>query len=95
MPKEKNIGKRIRELRLSKNMSQDRFGYKLGVSGKSISAYENGVCIPSLKVMEAISTIYGDNVVSTLDRTTLISKINTLKSILDAVERDLLEGLSL
>ena len=48
---EKDFGNKIKQFRLSKNMSQERFGKKIGLSGKSISAYETGICKPSLKVI--------------------------------------------
>ena len=75
----KSLAKKIRELRVSKNMSQERFAKKLGISGKSVSAYENGICYPSIKVMEAISDIYGDNIVSNLNREIISTKIDTIK----------------
>ena len=57
---EKNVilPEKIRKLRESRRLSQERFGCKIGVSGKSISAYENGRCVPPLKVLETISKVY-------------------------------------
>lgn len=94
MPNSKDFALKIKELRLSKNMSQERFGQKIGISGKSISAYENGLCIPSLKVMEAISSTYGDNIISNFNREILVSKIDTIKLHLKDLEDILKEGLS-
>jgi transcriptional regulator with XRE-family HTH domain len=51
-------GKQIKKLRLEKGLSQDRFGHKIGLSGKTISAYETGKITPSLKVLERISQTY-------------------------------------
>ena len=53
-----SISLKIKEVRNKKKLSQKRFGYKIGLSGKTISAYENGRCKPPLKVLERISTVY-------------------------------------
>jgi len=90
-----SIGKKIRKLRTSKNMSQERFGRKIGISGKSISAYENDICVPSLKVMEAISSIYGKPVISTPNRDEIVNTINLVKSNLKMLEDILTDSLSL
>lgn len=55
---EKSIGKKIKLIRIKYNLSQDRFGYKIGVSGKTVSAYETGRTIPSLRVLENIASVY-------------------------------------
>ena len=52
------ISKQIKELRKKHNLSQNRFGMKIGVTGKSVSAYETGKGTPSLKVLESISEVY-------------------------------------
>jgi repressor LexA len=52
------VCKKIKDMRLSKNLSQGRFGQKIGVSGKTISAYETGRALPSLKILETISEVY-------------------------------------
>ena len=53
-----DVPKQIRTLRDSKNMSQERFGKKLGLSGKTISSYETGRSMPPLRVLETISDAY-------------------------------------
>ena len=55
------IGLQIKNLRLKLNMSQDRFGKKLGLSGKTISAYEKGKIYPALSVLEKISEEFNVN----------------------------------
>ena len=47
--KEIIIAQKIKNIRLLKNLSQDRFGKKIGKSGKTISAYESGRCVPTLR----------------------------------------------
>ncbi len=58
----KSIAGNIKHLRLQNSLSQKRFGNKIGVSGKTISAYENGKCIPPLRVLEKISEAYNISV---------------------------------
>ena len=49
------INSQIKVLRCSLNLSQERFGKKLGISGKSISAYETGRCVPTLRVVKQMA----------------------------------------
>ncbi len=58
MNKNHEIAKKIKDIRLERNLSQDRFGKKIGKSGKTVSAYENGKCIPSFSVLDSISQVY-------------------------------------
>ncbi len=58
-----DINLKIRKIRNKKNLSQDRFGKKIGVSGKTISAYETGKIIPPLKILEEISKVYDENLI--------------------------------
>ncbi len=52
-------GEQIKKIRDKKGMSQERFGEKIGVSGKTISAYETGKVIPPIKILEKITAVYG------------------------------------
>lgn len=58
MQKISDLHIKIKMLREKRGLSQERFGGKVGVSGKSISAYENGRCIPPVRVLENISKVY-------------------------------------
>ena len=58
MEKDLYIAKKLKEVRTSKNLSQERFGFKIGKSGKTISAYESGRCTPTYKVLDHISQVY-------------------------------------
>ena len=58
-----SLGKKIKNIRISKNLSQDRFGKKIGVSGKTISSYECERARPTLKVLENITNMYGESFV--------------------------------
>ncbi len=57
----------IKKLRKHKNLSQHSFGKKVGLSGKTISAYETGRIAPPLKVLERIADTYNVEISSLLD----------------------------
>ena len=48
------IGKRIKELRLERKMSQQELGDMIGVTKVSICGYENGTRTPFLKQQQII-----------------------------------------
>lgn len=52
------LGNKIKEIRKKSKLSQTRFGKKIGISGKAVSAYETGRSMPSVKVLEKISRTY-------------------------------------
>lgn len=52
------IGTKIKAIRDHHRLSQERFGKKIGLSGKTISSYENHKAQPPLYVLEKISTTY-------------------------------------
>ena len=52
------INKRIRELRLSRGMSQPELAAKLGVSKQCISNWENDNIQPSIEMLIAISRFF-------------------------------------
>ena len=58
-----DISLKIKNIRNRNNLSQERFGKKIGLSGKTISSYETGRCVPPLKVLEDISNVYDLSVV--------------------------------
>jgi transcriptional regulator with XRE-family HTH domain len=58
MEENTDLSKQLRDIRISRNLSQERFGKKIGKSGKTISAYESGRISPTLKVLDSISQVY-------------------------------------
>lgn len=56
-----HVCEQLKKLRCSLNLSQDRFGSKVGISGKSISAYETGRCVPTVKILSQIANAYNVN----------------------------------
>ena len=55
----KHIALKIKKIRDDNNLSQDRFAKKIGLSGKTISAYETGRATPPMKTVEKINNVYG------------------------------------
>lgn len=84
----KKIAQKIRKLREKLNLSQDRFGKKIGLSGKSISAYESGRCVPSLKILEKISQVYDAGFVAMADihKRSILDKLQDFKKLIGELE---------
>ena len=53
------LGERIREYRISIKMTQTDFATRLGITGASVSAYENGTRLPSYEVLVKIADALG------------------------------------
>jgi transcriptional regulator with XRE-family HTH domain len=87
------IGKEIKNLRLKLNMSQERFGHKIGVSGKTISAYEKGTIKPTLVVLEKISEQYNVSLFKKSNRE-IERKIEELQKNILEIQRLFKESLS-
>lgn len=51
---QKEIGKYIAQKRKEKNFTQAQLAEKLGVSNKTISKWETGVCMPDYSIIEAL-----------------------------------------
>ncbi len=88
---ESKLSNKLKNLRIKMNMSQDRFGKKIGVTGKTISAYECGRCVPPLKILEKVSKLYGTIfIASDQDKyAELTRKILMLKDLLTTIEDEL------
>lgn len=80
-----DVGKKIRLIRKTAKLSQERFGNKIGISGKTISAYETGAIIPSLKILENISNTYDVNIVSLSEnyKGTVKEKVESIEKTLE------------
>jgi transcriptional regulator with XRE-family HTH domain len=79
---------KIKAIRKKLNMSQDRFGKKVGVSGKTVSAYETGKCIPPLRILEKISKAYDTSFIAidATKKTELLDKITLIKNVIYELE---------
>lgn len=88
------IGKQIKNLRIKLNMSQDRFGKKIGLSGKTISAYEKGNIFPPLTVLEKISEEFDVNFIKKSNKE-LERKIEELQRNLNDLQKLFKDSLSI
>lgn len=53
------IGKLIAECRKAKKLTQAQLAERLGVTDKSVSKWENGVCLPDVSLYKKICKILG------------------------------------
>jgi len=97
MKTDKSLGLKIKGIRETKGLSQDRFGKKIGLTGKSISAYENGRCLPPLKVLESIATVYNTAVfcMGNEAKSALENRLQEIKNNLAQIEEMLKSNLML
>ena len=63
------LGNKIKQYRLSLKMTQSDFAERLGVTGASVSAYENGTRQPSFDVLVKIANILNTTTDDLLGRT--------------------------
>lgn len=87
------VGFQIKRLREKLNISQDRFGKKIGVTGKTISAYETGKITPSLDVMKRISKEFDVNFLKK-SNTKIERKIAEMEKSLQELQKLFKESLS-
>jgi transcriptional regulator with XRE-family HTH domain len=73
------MGERIRLLRASRGMSQKVLGKKIGVSGQTVSAYENGKCCPLPDKITALSVVFNQSVFYVLGQTDLMRLPDCIK----------------
>ena len=92
-----NVGQKIKRIRDSNNLSQERFAIKIGVSGKSVSAYETGRINPPLKVLQRIVNIYKAPIVGINEelKTELSNKLDVLENEVVSLKNILKDSLSL
>jgi transcriptional regulator with XRE-family HTH domain len=83
------IAEKIKSIRYKLNLSQERFAKKIGLTGKTISAYENGRCVPPLKVLDRITSTYGESFLTANsdNKNNLVNKITLIKEYLVELEK--------
>ena len=72
-----NLGKKIKEERIKKGLTQQEFADLLYVSDKTISSYECGRTIPDINTLFKISNILDVNLYSLID--TNLNNLNNLE----------------
>ena len=84
------IGKRIKDMRLEKGLSQQELGDMLGVTKVSVCGYENGTRIPSLETFNLIAETFNTTTDYLLGREiTVLSENN--KEYLGNISKDDIE----
>ena len=53
-----NIGKRIKDLRKSQDVTQEKLADYLNISYQSVSKWENGLALPDLTLIPALSNFF-------------------------------------
>ena len=53
------IGKRIKELRKERNMTQEQLADLVGVSFQAVSKWENGIALPDITLVPQLAQIFG------------------------------------
>lgn len=82
------LSKRIRQARINSHISQSELGKVIGVSDKSVSAYESGRAVPSFEKITQIAkaTNHSMNYFTEKDAQTV-----SLEQKLAAIEKELVE----
>jgi len=52
------LGENIRGLRIAKGITQEQFGYELGVSAQAVSRWENGATYPDITMLPMIADFF-------------------------------------
>ena len=58
MNRNKELGEAIKELRLSKLMSQKQIADEIGISEKKYNLIEDDICLPSLETLKKLAEIF-------------------------------------
>jgi len=52
------LGENIRSLRVTKGITQEQFGYEMGVSAQAVSRWENGATYPDITMLPMIADFF-------------------------------------
>ncbi len=55
----KKIGEKIKELRKSQDVTQEKLADYLNISYQAVSKWENGLALPDLSLIPALSNFFG------------------------------------
>ena len=72
---QEKIGKFIKEKRKENGLTQENLAEKLGVSGRSVSKWENGICMPDMSLYNDICNILNISLVEFISGETKTEKI--------------------
>ena len=80
--------KRLKELRLNKNLTQQQLGKLLSVSGQTILNWENDITYPSVKKLIELATFFNVSIDYLLDFKEKNTNFNKIINILNDYEKE-------
>ena len=80
--------KRLKELRLNKNLTQQQLGKLLSVSGQTILNWENDITYPSVKKLIELATFFDVSIDYLLDFKEKNTNFNKIINILNDYEKE-------
>ena len=72
------IGKRLREARVNRKLTQQKVADTIGVVPSTIAAFEQGRALPRMKTLEKLCTLYDISPLTLLEKTYLYSDISEI-----------------
>lgn len=91
----KNLGKRLKELRINRNLTQEQLAEKTGLSVTFVGLIERGINIPSVKTCNKIARALGVSLDELFYFQSNNNKINLIKSLMFKIRRGKIEEISL
>ena len=73
---------KLKQLRISSNLTQKNFADKIGVSQSSVNYWEKGQRIPSIEAAAKISDFFGITIESLLDSSNKVKQQNPINMIM-------------
>ena len=87
MDNKKLLGKRIKEIRKSKGLTQEQLSEMIDIETFSLSGIESGRFFPSLHVLEKIADVFDVELIEFFKFSSVNLPENIDKAILDIIER--------
>ncbi len=82
------LGENIRSLRIAKGITQEQFGYELGVTAQAVSRWENGATYPDITMLPVIADFFDvsmdelmgrERALDSKERNAFFEKINKMR----------------
>lgn len=82
------LGENIRSLRITRGITQEQFGYEMGVSAQAVSRWENGATYPDITMLPMIADFFDVSMdelmgrgrdLDSVERNAFFKKINELR----------------
>ena len=87
MDNKKLLGKRIKEIRKSKQLTQEQLSEMIGIETSSLSGIESGRFYPSLHVLEKIASVFDVELIEFFKFSSVNLPENLDKAIFEIIER--------